>query len=228
MLSNTLNTIFLMALTVAAAPSTPGAHLETRGDIKDCDNTKNNYSGGFSDGQGTYVSSDQVSRPMKGGLIRKCWYDYFVVEAQAALDPWKQASGEQHCVKGQSCSVASLAGGQTCQSRSTTVSVEVGLKIEEFTLGVSVSTTTEKSKCTSASNTSQCSWTDGGCHVVWTQQQVLQQKGYRRQRCNFGHGDETQCMANWDMRTPTTMINYGCGSKCGDQNTCGNTNGKAC
>lgn len=228
MLFNSLNTIFLMALTAAAAPAAPEAHLEARGDIKNCDNTNTNYGGGYADGSGTYVKSDQTSHPWKGGRIRKCWWDYFLVSSEAQDDPWQIASGKQYCAKGGDCSVSSLTGSQTCQSRSTTLSADVGLAIEGFTASIGASTTTEKSKCNTASDTSQCTWHDGGCHVVWTQQQMVEQKGYRRQRCNWGHGDETQCMADWTMRTPTKKVNYGCGSKCDDSNTCGNTNGKAC
>ncbi|KAK7954164.1 hypothetical protein PG988_014858 [Apiospora saccharicola] len=210
MLSNTLNTIFLMALTVAAAPAAPEAQLETRGDMKNCDNTNTKYGG-------------------RGGRIRKCWWDYFLVSTAAQDDPWQIASGKQYCAKGGDCAVSSLTGQQTCQSKSTTVSADVGLAIEGLgTASIGVSTTNEKSKCNTASDTSQCTWHDGGCHVVWTQQQMVEQKGYRRQRCNYGHGEETQCMADWNMRTPTKKVNYGCGSSCDDSNTCGNTNGKPC
>lgn len=39
------------------------------------------YSGSYADGQGTYVTSDTISHPYVFPKIRKCWHDYFTVDA---------------------------------------------------------------------------------------------------------------------------------------------------
>lgn len=125
--------------------------------------------------------------------------------------------------------VASLTGTQVCQTRSTTVSAEVGVNIKDaVSVGVSVSFELSDQNCYSASSTTTCSWNDGQCHVVWTQQTMLKQQGYMRKRCDWGEGDETDCMTDWEVNTPTTSVNYGCGSKCEDTNTCGHTDGSSC
>jgi hypothetical protein len=190
----------------------------------DCDNTKNTYSGSYSDGEGTYVTSDRVTHPYKFPLIRKCWYDYYVVSASAEFLPWRKSSGDIYCSGTSSCSVSELNGTQVCQSVTTGISANVGAAIEGITLGVGVSISTDNQHCATASQTEACTWSDEQCHCVWTQQQVLKQVGYLRHRCNYaakgqhGKGDHTWCMKDWEMTTPTTLTNYGCGSKCTDTN----------
>ncbi|KAH9908200.1 hypothetical protein F4778DRAFT_720748 [Xylariomycetidae sp. FL2044] len=229
------NSITLFALLATAAQGAPAPEaapfnstLHTRDDMASCDDKSTTYGGTYADSSGTYVTSDSVSHPYKFPLIRKCWYDYFIVSADLELEPWTKASGDIYCTDSNPCMAQKLSGGQTCQSKSTAISVSVGADIEGFSLGVSTTLTTEDSKCETATDVTACSWTDQSCHTVWTQQQVLVQKGYRRQRCNWGHGDETECMADWTMTTPTQTINYGCGSSCSDTNECGHTDGTAC
>lgn len=43
---------------------------------------------------------------------------------------------------------------------------------------------------------------------------MFKQKGFMRKRCNWGHNDETNCMTDWEVDTPGTSVNYGCGSQC--------------
>lgn len=124
--------------------------------------------------------------------------------------------------------VASLTGTQVCQTRSESGSVEVGATIAEFNIGVTISYEFSDQKCNSASSTTTCQWNDAQCHVVWTQQQMVKQQGYMWKRCDWGDGDETDCMTDWEVDTPTTSVNYGCGSKCGDSNVCGHTGGTHC
>lgn len=212
----------------APAPDSNEPILSTRDGIANCDDDSTIYTGAYTDGSGTYVTSDGVTHPYKFPAVRKCWWDYFIVSADLDLDPWKKASGNKYCTGTQSCTVQNLDGSQTCQSRSTSISFEVGGDIEGFHLGVSTEVTTEDSKCFTATEVSACVWDDGDCHAVWTQQEMLVQKGYRRHRCNWGKGDETECMADWTVRTPTKMVNYGCGSKCSDTNECGHTDGTPC
>lgn len=202
--------------------------LLPRDGIKDCDDSSKLYSGPYTDGQGTYATSDRITHPYVFPAIRKCWYDYFVVSTETYLGPWKSSSGLHYCAGGASCSVATLTGTQACQSRSTSLSASVGFAIEDVTLGLDYTVTLDNSQCYTASDTSACIWTDDGCHVVWTQQQFVKQQGYSRQQCNYGDGDQTQCMGSWEIDTPTTYTNYGCNSKCTDTNTCGNTNGVNC
>ncbi|KAH7139765.1 hypothetical protein B0J13DRAFT_638734 [Dactylonectria estremocensis] len=202
--------------------------LKARDGVPNCDDWSQTYGGKYSDDSGTYVTSDGVSHPYKFPKVRKCWYDYFIVDAAVVDLEWQKASGNIFCTGTSTCVATKLSSAQVCQSRSTAVSANVGFEIEGFSMGLSVTLTTEESRCETASDTTACTWTDGQCHTVWTQQQVLRQNGYRRQRCNWGNGDETQCMADWTQDTPTTFINYGCGSACSDSNTCGNTDGSSC
>lgn len=230
MIAKLLSIAVLLAATVhtAPAPDSGELHLIARDGVANCDDTSTTYDGAYTDDSGTYVTSDGVTHPYKFPAIRKCWWDYFIVSADLELDPWKKASGDKYCTGTETCTVQSLDASETCQSRSESVSVEVGVEIEGLHLGVSATVTTEDSKCFTATEVSACTWNDEGCHAIWTQQQMLVQKGYRRHRCNWGNGDETECMADWIMRTPTKMVNYGCGSKCSDTNDCGHTDGTPC
>ena len=70
------------ALLIAQGLASPAATLQSlakRDGINDCNG--GTYSGGYSDGQGEYVTSDSETHPYKFPAIRKCWQDYFVVEA---------------------------------------------------------------------------------------------------------------------------------------------------
>ncbi|KAF7555242.1 hypothetical protein G7Z17_g2307 [Cylindrodendrum hubeiense] len=196
--------------------------------VANCDNWDTEYGNKYSDDSGEYAASDSVTHPYRFPRIRKCWYDYFVNEASIEYLPWQKAAGDIYCSGTSLCTTTKLNGGQYCQSRSEAVSISVGAEIEGFSMGLSVTFTDTEEHCVTASDTTACSWNDAKCHTIWTQQQVLRQSGYRRQRCNWGNGDETQCMADWTMDTPTTFINYGCGSECTDSNACGNTDGSSC
>jgi hypothetical protein len=218
-------------LTSPAFPSpTPqsNALLNTRNDIKSCDDTSEIYSGSYTDKEGTYVTSDTITHPYVFPKIRKCWYNYFIIASTPTFLSWQKSSSNFYCTGTSTCAVTALNGTQVCQSKSTAVSAQVGLDIEGFSVGSGVTITLDNQQCYTASNTDACTWNDDQCHCVWKQQQILQQVGYRKQRCNLGHGDETQCMADWELDTPTTLTNYGCGSSCEDTNPCRNTNGQPC
>ena len=145
------------------------------------------------------------------------------------LKPWQKSSGDTYCTGTNTCMVASLTGTQVCQTRSETLTVEVSATIADFvSVSVSLSYELSEQKCNSASSTTTCQWNDAQCHVVWTQQQMLKQQGYMRKRCDWGDGDETDCMTDWEVDTPTTTVNYGCGSRCQDTNPCGHTDGTGC
>ncbi|PGH17947.1 hypothetical protein AJ79_00846 [Helicocarpus griseus UAMH5409] len=112
------------------------------------------------DGQGVYVESDKVSRPYKFPRVRKCWHDYFAVEASKWKRPWVKSSGNIYCTDTQWCGAAYLNGTQVCQSRTETVSASMGLKIDATVAkglvpgvcaGVEFSFSIEESECYSAS-----------------------------------------------------------------------------
>ncbi|KAM0347342.1 hypothetical protein ACHAPU_004862 [Fusarium lateritium] len=227
-----VNTVLFTSLFLAVAqakPTAPKHALAQRQDsLPVCDDTSNSYAGPYTDDQGTYAASDRVTHPYKFPLVRKCWYDYFVVETSVEHTPWQKASGNVYCTGTDTCTATKLVGNQVCQERSTAVSASVGFELEGFSLGASITVTDSESRCVVAQDLTACAWKDQACHTVWTQQQVLKQKGYRRQRCNWGKGDETQCMDNWEQTTPSNFIDYGCGSQCTDTNDCGKTDGTPC
>ncbi|OJD16326.1 hypothetical protein AJ78_03495 [Emergomyces pasteurianus Ep9510] len=219
-----------------AIPTSSSHSVLAKRGVKECD-SDSDYAGPYQDGQGVYIESDQISHPYKFPRVRKCWHDYFAVEASVWKKPWIKSSGNIYCTGTQLCSAAQLNGTQVCQTRSQTVSASMGLKIDAavskgvvpgLSFGVEFSSTIENSECYSASSTTTCTWNDKGCHTVWTQQQMVLTKGYERKRCNWGNGDETECMRSWEQNTPTTYTDYGCGSKCEDTNYCQNTDGKPC
>jgi hypothetical protein len=195
-------------------------------DIKSYDDTSQTYSGSYTDGEGTYVTSDKKTHPYVFPLIRKCWYDYYILASTPTFLPWQKSSGNLYCTGTSSCAVTALNGTQVCQSKTSTISETVSDSIEGFGESLGVSFSLDNQQCYTASNSDACTWNDGQCHCVWTRQQVLSQVGYRRQRCNFG--DPTRCMGDWEMETPTTLTNYGCGSSCEATNPCENTNGQPC
>ncbi|KAL6855577.1 hypothetical protein ACO1O0_006727 [Amphichorda felina] len=201
-----------------ANPITDAGLFRRQDTVKSCDDESVDYTGPYKDGEGTYATSDGVSHPYKFPRVRKCWWDYFVVTAEPQMLPWQRASGNKYCTGTDTCTVAQMTGASVCQGRSTTISAEVGFSIEGFTLGAGVQTTESEDKCVQATDTTSCVWNDQGCHVIWTQQEVLKQTGYRRHRCNWGNGDETECMGDWEMTTPTDRTDYGCGSSCDDTN----------
>ncbi|GKU07924.1 unnamed protein product [Fusarium langsethiae] len=148
--------------------------------------------------------------------------------SQTYNGPYADNSGNIYCTNSERCVTTKLSGKSVCQERSESVSVSVGVAIEGVSLGADFTVTNSESRCVTADDSTACSWNDGQCHTIWTQQQILRQKGYRRQRCNWGNGDETQCMGDWEQTTPSDTINYGCGSKCTDTNSCGHTDGTPC
>jgi len=145
-------------------------------------------------------------------------YDYYVTNASLYNGPWRKSSGDTYCDDTQTCTVSMLTGTEVCQSRTDGVDVNVGLefiKIVAAIFGIEYHVSLSKTACYTASNTTACAWDDGGCHTVFTSQQLLKQTGYRRKRCNWGDGDETECMADIEINTPTDLTTYQCGAMCG-------------
>lgn len=211
-----------------AALRAPSALTARQNSIPSCDDETKSYAGVYTDGQGTYVESDGVTHPYKFPLVRKCWWDYFVVSEKPENMAWEKSSGEIYCTGTNVCTATSVEGTQTCESSSVSFSAEVSAALEGFGVSAGYTLSQEEQHCSQATDSTACSWTDQACHVVWTQQEVLHQYGYRRHRCDWGDGDETECMGDWERTTPTTKINYGCGSKCTDTNECGNNDGSPC
>ncbi|KAF8847255.1 hypothetical protein BDZ45DRAFT_537428, partial [Acephala macrosclerotiorum] len=179
------------------------------------------YAGSYTDGSGTYISSDSVTHPYKFPRIRKCWYDYYVVNASLYNGAWRKSTGDILCSGTFTCTVSSLNGTEYCQTRTNEVSIEIGLESPGIsaedggpTFGIDYTTALSTTGCYSASDTKACQWSDGGCHNVWTQQQILKQLGYTRQVCDWGNGAETECMLDIEIDTPTALTNYECGAEC--------------
>lgn len=166
------------------------------------------------------------------------WTDTVALTLACSYAPWRIDSGPIYCTHtAPSCTNTQLSGNQTCQTRSTSISTGVSGSItdqvsEGLVPSLSVSETVtfelDNQQCYTSSETTACSWNDDQCHVVWSQQQMANTAGYWRKRCNLGSGDQTQCLSDWTMSTPTTLTGFGCGSLCGDTNPCDNTNGSSC
>ncbi|KAB8270063.1 hypothetical protein BDV30DRAFT_229308 [Aspergillus minisclerotigenes] len=163
----------------------------------------------WNDGEGTYVGSDSVHHYASGV---KCWNDYFVVQQEITYGSWEAASGKTYCTGTQICQVSKMMGAQHCKSIS--ISVTAGISSDLFNAGVSAGYDVQD--CSQATDTTACTWNDGGCHIVWTQQQQLSQTGYTRRRCSSKDGDYTAWMQDFTNVIPTSYINYGCGSSCDD------------
>jgi hypothetical protein len=175
----------------------------------------------YTDGEGTYINSDSVHHYASGV---KCWTDYFLVSQHLYSGPWERASGDIYCTGTSSCEVAQLLGTQHCTTTTLTLSSTIGDGMDSLALAVGY----DIQNCNTASDTTYCTWTDGNCHVVWTQPQWVAQSGYERRRCSSDSGDYTAWMQDFERDSPTSQITYGCGSSCGDTNVCGNTNGQPC
>jgi hypothetical protein len=196
----------LLATLSAATPisSAPNHALATR------DNPQyQSGQGTYTDGQGTYVTSDSVHHYASG---TKCWTDYYVVNHGIIYDDWKQASDKIYCTGTSLCTLNQMSGVQTCETWS--VGVEGGVEAGIFNFGVSLGY--DLQKCHVAQDIKACNWNDGGCHVVWTRQQLLAQEGYARRRCDDGSGDYTAWLQDFKYTAPTEHADYGCGSKCSD------------
>ncbi|KAF5601982.1 uncharacterized protein FSUBG_7964 [Fusarium subglutinans] len=128
----------------------PSPKLAQRDGLPVCDDTSKTYPGPYTDGEGTYVTSDRTTHPYKFPKVRKCWYDYFVLETSKEYTPWQKASGNIYCTGTQVCTATKLVGNEVCQERSESVSVSVGAEIEGFSLGLDFTTTDTKFKCIQA------------------------------------------------------------------------------
>jgi hypothetical protein len=196
------------------------------------------YTGAYADGSGTYIGSDSVTKPYEFPWIRKCWYamhgcrksliyanhdryEYYLMSSSLYEADWRLSTGEIHCEGTSACTTTEFNGTEFCQTRSTTVSVKIGIKSALLGVNAGYSLTLTSEGCYAATNTNACQWADGGCHTIWTQQQLLKQVGYIRQRCNDGQRKNnekviTHCMADFETdNTPTELTNYACGAACG-------------
>ena len=165
--------------------------------------------GTYTDGQGTYVTSNSVHHYASG---TKCWTDYFVVKHGIIYDDWKQASDKIYCTGTSLFTLNQMSGVQTFETLS--FGVEGGVAQVIFNFGVSL--WFDLQNCHVAHDVKSCNWNDGGCHVIWTRQQLLAQEGYARRRCDDGKGDYTAWLQDFKYTAPTEHADYGCGSKCSD------------
>ena len=123
------------------------------------------------------------------------------------------------CTNGSSCTISSANSSQQCYSSSSSVSHETAISIQGVYDGAAIDakegttkvlqTTTES--CVTSTWTNGCSWTDGGCHFVCSQQQMAGFSGYKRYRCNFhaqprqAKYDKTICMQDLDVVIPREL-----------------------
>ena len=143
--------------------------LEKR-DTPDCMNMGASYSG-YSDGQGTYVDSDNSHR--SSGT--HCWDDYFIVEQNTYMAPWTKSSGDIYCTGTSSCIAQTVKGSQQCYTHSTSISADIGFTAMNISAKLGVEVSNESQKCVQQSLATSCTWSDQGCHTVWTQQQMVHQ-----------------------------------------------------
>ena len=124
------------------------------------------------------------------------------------------------CTNGSSCTISSANSSQQCYSSSSSVSHETAIDIQGVYDGATINakegttevlqTTTES--CVTSTWTNGCSWTDGGCHFVCSQQQMAGFSGYKRYRCNFhaqprkAKYDRTICMQDLDVVIPRESL----------------------
>lgn len=114
-------------------------------------------------------------------------------------------------------------GPQHCQTRTDAVGVGIGVSspqvpgVPTVRFGIDYTLSLSDTNCYEASDTTACHWNDQGCHTVFTSQQILKQLGYRRQRCDWGDGDHTECMADTRIDTPTQRTAEQCGAECGKE-----------
>lgn len=73
-------TVFGLVQDGLAMPTLSSRSVLAKRGVKECDSDRD-YSGPYQDGQGVYIESDQISHPYKFPKVRKCWHDYFAVEA---------------------------------------------------------------------------------------------------------------------------------------------------
>ncbi|KAJ2981307.1 hypothetical protein NQ176_g2100 [Zarea fungicola] len=197
-------TLLTTALTlVSAVPTVPAVEFVEPTETFNL--TKREYA----DGEGTYIDSDSGHRYASGV---KCWTDYFIVSQSAYKGPWYPASGKVYCSGTSACQVSKMSGTQNCETWS--LSITAGVESKIFKFGITAGYALQN--CNSASDTTSCTWSDKQCHIVWAQQQYLQQNGYARRRCHDKGRDYTAWMQDFTHTAPTSTVNYGCGSKCSD------------
>ena len=124
------------------------------------------------------------------------------------------------CTSGSTCTISSANSSQQCLSSSSSVSHETAIDIQGVydgaDIGATDGTTTvlqiTTESCITLTWTNGCSWTDGGCHFVYSQQQMAGFSGYKRYRCNFhaqprkAKYDKTICMQDLDVVIPCKSL----------------------
>ena len=107
--------------------------------------------------------------------------------------PYSLSFSTSSCTNGSSCTISSTNSSQQCYSSSSSVSHETALSIQgaygkaivEASGGTTKVLATTTESCVTSTWTSACTWTDGSCHFVCSQQQMAGYSGYKRYRCNF-------------------------------------------
>ncbi|KAK7402462.1 hypothetical protein QQX98_011789 [Neonectria punicea] len=74
--------------------------------------------------------------------------------------PWQKATGDIYYTGTANCVATQLTGSHMCQTRSESISANVGFEVEGFSMGLSVTVTNEESRWETASDTTTCTWKD--------------------------------------------------------------------
>ena len=169
LLASTISASALLGLDISAGT------LKKR-DTPDCSNMNAGYSG-YSDGQGTYVDSDNNHK----SITKHCWDDYFMVDQITYMAPWTKSSGDIYCTGTSSCIAQTVKGSQQCYTHSESISADIGFTAMNISAKLGVEVSNESQKCVQQSLATSCTWSDQGCHTVWTQQQMVHQASSARE-----------------------------------------------
>lgn len=139
------------------------------------------------------------------------------------LATYPNTLNQRYCTNTSSCTISSANASQQCYSTTSSVSKDTSMQIATLyegspvfspTLGSSTDKTVGQTTqgCVSETWTDGCTWNDGGCHFVCSQQQMVGFYGYKRYRCNFHtqpryeRYDRTVCMQDLSIYTPRKSI----------------------
>lgn len=138
------------------------------------------------------------------------WWDLYYVQSRTYWDPWHKASGNFYCTGTSQCQIDQMSGWETCKSWTVGLSAGIQGAIGSASASVGYSYT----NCYSGQNTHSCTWSDQQCHCIWTQQQMVE-TGTVAKEFHWVNGPTGNYYWIWGW-APTSIVSYGCGSKCTD------------
>ena len=153
-------------------------------------------------------------------LMEFCGYHLLaIVSSLLVIIAYSPSFSASTCTSG-TCTISSANSSQQCYSSSSSVSHETAVQIQGVYDGAAIDATdgttkvlqTTTESCVTSTWTDGCSWTDGGCHFICSQQQMAGYFGYKRYRCNFhaqprkARYDKTICMQDLDVVIPCKSL----------------------